>query len=184
LYFCTLMIYMLLFQDVWQLLSFSCDTCEMLSLPQSSSLYFRLQAFDFSPSSFCNKMCFTICKVLLKFASLQNWFYVSFCFFASRFLFFICKAFGFCKVLCVVERCDLCKSCHLAIVATLSSYWCTSFLLFFFLFQGFFLVCWFIHCYKVMLLRNITCASIVTLSNSTCLCVFETKQITLWKRAL
>ncbi len=141
-YFCTLMIYMLLFQDVWQLLSFSCDTCEMLSLPQSSSLYFRLQAFDFSPSSFCNKMCFTICKVLLKFASLQNWFYVSFCFFASRFLFFICKVFGFCKVLCVVECCDLCKSCHLAIVATLSSYWCTSFLLFFFLFQGFFF--WFV----------------------------------------
>ncbi len=84
----------------------------------------------------CNKMCFTICKVPMKFVSLQNWLCVSLCFFVSRFLFFICKVFGFCKVLCVVERCDFCKSCHLAIVTTLSSYWCTSFLLaFFFFFQ-------------------------------------------------
>lgn len=103
---------------------------------------------------------------------------VSFCFFASRFLFFICKVFGFCKVLCVVECCDLCKSCHLAIVATLWSYWCTSFLFFFsfLVSRGFFLVCWFVHCYKVMLLRDTTCASIVmTLSNWTCLCVFKAR---------
>lgn len=140
-YFCTLMIYMLLFQDVWQLLSFSCDTCEMLSLPQSSSLYFRLQAFDFSPSSFCNKMCFTICKVLLKFASLQNWFYVSFCFLLQGFCFSFVKLLVFAKF-CVLLNVVTCARVVIlqllqhfqAIDAPLSS-------CFFFCFKGFF---WFV----------------------------------------
>jgi hypothetical protein len=115
---------------------------------------------------------------------LQNWLYVSFCFFAWRFLFFIYKVFNFCKVLCVVECCDLCKICHLAIVTTLSSYWFTSF--FFFFFKGIFfwfvdlfiatsLCCWEIHLVHALLRHSQIQHVYVFLKE---------EQITLWKKAL
>ncbi len=60
---------------------------------------------------------------------------VFFCFFASRFLYFICEVFGFCEVLCVVEYYDLCKSCWLITIMAFSNSQCT-FLLLFFCFKG------------------------------------------------